>query len=173
LVISHTKPTPTHLTSCHPFISKLFYRECLKPSLKTADLSAISLAEILKKALETEFRTLNLAHTVTQKNHQLFLHEAGNEDNNSENAPYSVSVIQYPEDQTALETAISTGDELILLFTQKRDDNIEKLAHCLDALEDHGAALKGFTLALNGETIYLQLFEKYYDFNVDTFNDYR
>lgn len=162
-----------HNTSFQPMISNLFYSETLKIALKSADLSAISLAEILKKSLETEFRTLNLAHTVTQKNHQLFLHEAGNEDNNSENAPYSVSVIQYPEDQTALETAISTGDELILLFTQKRDDNIEKLAHCLDALEDHGAALKGFTLALNGETIYLQLFEKYYDFNVDTFNDYR
>ncbi len=162
-----------HNTSFQPMISNLFYSEPLKTALKTADLSAISLTEILKKALETEFRTLNLDHRVTQKNHQLFLYEAGNEDNNSENEPYSVSVIQYPEDQTALKTAISTGDELILLFTQKRADNIEKLANCLDALEDHGAALKAFTLALNGEIIYLQLFEKYYDFNVDTFNDYR
>ena len=162
-----------HNTSFQPMISNLFYSESLKTALKTADLSAISLAEILKKALATEFCTLNLDHRITQKNHQLFLQEAGNEDNNSENAPYSVSVIQYPEDQTALETAISTGDELILLFTQKNAEDTEKLAHCLDALEDHGAALKRFTLEINGETIYLQLFEKYYDFNVDTFNDYR
>ena len=162
-----------HNTSFQPMISNLFYSKSLKAALKSADLSAISLAEILKKALETEFRTLNLAHTLTQKNHQLFLHEASNEDNNSENVPYSVSLIQYPEDQTALETAVSTGDELILLFTQNNAENTEKLAHCLDALEDHGAALKGFTLTLNGEIIYLQLFEKYYDFNVDTFNDYR
>ncbi len=162
-----------HNTSFQPMISNLFYSESLKTTLKTADLSAISLAEILKKALETEFCTLNLAHTITQKNHQLFLQEAGNEDNNSENPPYSVSVIQYPEDQSALETAISTGDELILLFTRKNTENTEKLAHCLDALEDHGAALKAFTLEINGEVIYLQLFEKYYDFNVDTFNDYR
>lgn len=162
-----------HNTSFQPMISNLFYSESLKTALKTADLSAISLAEILKKALETEFCTLNLDHRVTQKNHQLLLQEAGDEDNNSENAPYSVSVIQYPEDQTALETAISTGDELILLFTQNNAENTEKLVHYLDALEDHGAALKAFTLEINGETIYLQLFEKYYDFNIDTFNDYR
>lgn len=166
-----------HNTSFQPMISNLFYSESLKTALKTADLSAISLAKILKKALETEFQTLNLDHRITQKNHQIFLQEAGNEDavtdNNSDNAPYSVSVIQYPEDQAALKTAVSTGDELILLLTQKTADNTEKLADCLAALEDHGAALKGFTLALNRETIYLKIFEKYYDFNVDTFNDYR
>lgn len=157
-------------TSFQPMFSHLFSNESVKEMLNQCKLTTDDLATSMTKAMNDQFKRLNLQHKAQQNNHIITIFEIIPGEQASPQ-PYQISLFSYPEEIAGIPASMAENHALILLYAPEAEQ--AALTNYLNTLDNYGASLKPHSIKIAGKDCAIQILEQYYDFNVDTFNDYR
>lgn len=160
-------------TSFQPLLSYLIrsamMTDKLTEGLTEGDRSTEQLTEMLTNLLNEQFQNLNQEHRASYLDHTITIEEFSEEQ--EINPPYQISLIDYPNKINDV-VGYQKAQHSLLLFIANQESK-EMLDEYLQTLEQYGALLKPHTIPLKEGAMIFQLVEKYYDFGIGTYNDYR
>ena len=156
-------------TSFQPMISHLFNNPFVKEMLNQCAFNTLDLTKCLTTAIDDQFQNLNKKHHVKCAGNVITIFEYHTDEDTPET--YTISLCAYPEEITGISKEMTQAHDLLLFFTQY--ENSADLNEYLQSLDDYGAPLKAHLVNIQQQPSTIQILEKYYDFNVGTFNDYK
>lgn len=160
-------------TSFQPLLSYLIRSKMMADKLADRwiknDRSTEELTELITTLLNEQFRSLNQGHRAEYSLNTITVEEFSEEQEIK--MPYQISLIAYPNEITDVEKYQKKQHQLLLFIANQ--ESKEMLNNYLSSLDQYGAPLKAYKIPLKKGALIFQLLEKFYDFGVGTYNDYR
>ncbi|OYQ78159.1 hypothetical protein B9T19_08845 [Ignatzschineria sp. F8392] len=160
-------------TSFQPLLSYLIRSKMMADKLTErfteSSRSTEQLTEMITTLLNEQFQNLNQEHRASYLDHTITIEEFSEEQEIK--IPYQISLIDYPSEMKDV-AKYQKAEHSLLLFLADQESK-EMLDEYLQTLDQYGALLKPHTIPLKEGAMIFQLIEKYYDFGIGTYNDYR